>query len=189
VDSQHNALHACARAVKEHFKKIADYMKEEFLPMLGLKGIIIGGPGITVTDFLNKDYLTGDVKKKIIGTKDLSYTGDFGLQELLDRSQDLLAKEEIAEEKAAMQRFFKELAINSGIAAYGRDEVMRLCQAGVVDTLLISESLDDALIEQYEEVAEKYKTNVTMISVESREGVQLKELGGAAAILRYAVAG
>ena len=32
---------------------------------------------------MGKDYITGDVKKKIIGTKDLSYTGEFGLQELL----------------------------------------------------------------------------------------------------------
>jgi hypothetical protein len=39
--------------------------------------------------------LTGDLKKKIIGTKDLSYTGEFGLQELLDKSEDLLAAEEV----------------------------------------------------------------------------------------------
>ncbi len=47
----------------------------------------------------NKDYITGDIKKKILGTKDLSYTGEFGLQELLDRSEDLLSEEEVAQEK------------------------------------------------------------------------------------------
>src|SRR3989338_10555748 len=50
----------------EHYKKVADYMKEQFLPMAGLKGIIIGGPSTTTQDFLNKDYITGDLKKKII---------------------------------------------------------------------------------------------------------------------------
>ena len=91
-------------AQKDHYKKIANFMKDEFLKLEGLKGIIIGGPGITVTDFLNKGYITGDVEKKIIGTKDLSYTDEFGLQELVDKSDDLLAKEEIAEEKAIMQK-------------------------------------------------------------------------------------
>lgn len=94
-------------AYKDHFKKIAEYMKEQFLPLgNNLKGIIIGGPGITVNDFINKDYLTGDVKKKIIGTKDLSYTGDFGLQELLEKSEDLLAEEEVAIEKKIGTGFF-----------------------------------------------------------------------------------
>src|SRR3989344_6439303 len=77
-------------AIKDHYKKIADHMKENFLPMIDLKGIIMGGPEVTVNDFLNHDYLTGDIKKKIIGVRALSYTGEFGMHELLERSQDLL---------------------------------------------------------------------------------------------------
>ena len=42
-------------------------------------------PSTTTNDFMGKDYLTGDLKKKIIAIKDLSYTGDFGLQELLSQ--------------------------------------------------------------------------------------------------------
>ena len=94
-------------AIKDHYKKVADHMKDQFLGMKDLKGIIIGGPSTTTTDFMNKDYLTGDLKKKIIGVKDLSYTGDFGFQELLDRSADLLAQEEVAKEKKLMQDFFR----------------------------------------------------------------------------------
>ena len=52
-------------AYKDHFKKIAEHMKEQFLHLgNNLKGIIIGGPGTTVNDFINKDYITGDLKKK-----------------------------------------------------------------------------------------------------------------------------
>ena len=35
---------------------------------------------------------------KVIAIKDLSYTGDFGLQELLERSEDILADEAVMEE-------------------------------------------------------------------------------------------
>src|SRR3990167_7072745 len=100
-------------AYKDHFKKIAEYMKNQFLPLgNNLKGIIVGGPGTTVNDFLQKEYITGDLQKKIIGTKDLSYTEEFGLQELLDKSEDLLAEEEIAREKKTMQEFFNEFREN-----------------------------------------------------------------------------
>jgi len=113
-------------AIKDHFKKIAEYMKEAFLGRPELKGIIIGGPGTTVESFMGKDYLTGDVKKRIIGTKDLSYTGEFGLQELLDRSEDLLLKEEVMDEKRAMSQFFDLLNTKPKQVSYGKDEVLRL---------------------------------------------------------------
>lgn len=172
-------------ATKEHYKKIAEYMKEEFLAMRELKGIIIGGPGTTITDFMNKDYLTGDVKKKVIGTKDLSYTGEFGLQELLEKSEDLLASEEVAQEKKLMNRFFHELSKDTGLASYGRDHVLHALQIGAVDIVLLSEELEDATIEAYEKAAEPMGSTVELISTETREGAQLRDMGKIAAILRY----
>ena len=174
-------------AAIEHFKKIADYMKEQFLFLKELKGILLGGPGVTVNDFLEKDYLTGDVKKKIIAVKDLSYTGEFGLQELLEKSSDVLAEEEVVEEKKIMQRFFLMLAKEAGKVNYGKEAVMKDLQLGAVDVLLLSEDLDDAILGEFENVAEQLGTEVVIVSTETREGVQLKEMGKIAAILRYEV--
>ncbi|MBW3015226.1 peptide chain release factor aRF-1 [Candidatus Woesearchaeota archaeon] len=174
-------------ATKDHYKKVAEYMKDQFLNREGLKGIIIGGPGTTVNDFMNKDYLTGDIKKKIIGTKDLSYTGEFGLQELLDKSQDLLAAEEVAEEKKVMQRFFDLLAKRENMVSYGEQEVMEKIKMGAVEVVLLSETLDDEMIEEFEAEAEKMGSTVEIISTETREGVQLKDMGKVAAILRYEI--
>lgn len=173
-------------ATVEHFKKIAEYMKEQFLPMGNdLKGVIIGGPGVTVNLFLQGDYITGDVKKRILGTKDLSYTGEFGMEELLEKSDDLLAAEEVAEEKKIMAKFFYELSKDTGLAAYGRADVMKYIGYGAVDTVLLSEELDDPTIEEFERAGEKMGTKVTLISTETREGLQLKEMGKIAALLRY----
>ncbi len=172
-------------AIKDHFKKIAAHMKEAFLGRPGLKGIILGGPGTTVESFMGKDYLTGDIKKKIIGTKDLSYTGEFGLQELLDKSEDLLLKEDVMEEKQAMNQFFELLNTKPKQVSYGEKEVLKLVPLGVVETLLLSETLEDKKIDKYEAEAEKMGTTVKIISTDTREGVQLKEMGGVAAVLRY----
>jgi peptide chain release factor subunit 1 len=175
-------------ATKDHYKKIADHMKDEFLPMHELKGIIIGGPSTTINDFMNHDYVTGDVKKKIIGTKDLSYTGEFGLQELLEKSEDLLAEEEVADEKKIMRKFFEHLAKDTGLVAYGKEHVKQAIQMGAADTLLLSETLEEEEIAAFEAAAKPFGSSVRIVSTETREGVQLKEMGGVAAMLRYPVA-
>lgn len=172
-------------ATKDHYKKVAEYMKEEFLKLEGLKGIILGGPGVTINDFIGHDYLTGDLKKKIIGTKDLSYTGEFGLQELLEKSEDILASEEVAQEKQIVGKFLNLLATKPGAVSYGKDHVLEALKMGAVDTLLLSEKLEDEEIEEFENEAEKVGSEVKIISEETREGVQLRDLGKVAAILRY----
>jgi len=176
-------------AKKDHFKKVAEYMKEQFLSNKNLKGIIVGGPGPTKHDFIEGGHITTEVKNKIIAIKDLSYTGEFGLQELVDRSQDVLAKEEIMEEKKILGRFFELLSTKPGTVSYGVNEVMKNLKLGAVDTLLLSEKLDEKKMEEFENEAKLVGTTVKIISTETREGVQLKDIGKVAAILRYEVSG
>ena len=174
-------------AAKEHYKKVAEYMKEKFFNNENLKGILIGGPGPTKHDFLELGQLTQQLKDKVITVKDLSYTDEFGLQELVDKCQDVLAKEDIAVEKKVMNRFFDLLNTKPGKVSYGEADVLQNLKNGVVDTLLLSEALDDKKIEEFEEEAKKLGSEVKIISTETREGVQLKAIGMIAAILRYEV--
>lgn len=171
----------------EHFKKVAEYMKEQFLGKKEVKGIIVGGPGPTKYDFVDSGYITTEVKNKIIAIKDLSYTGEFGLQELVDNSQDVLSQEELVEEKRIMEKFFELLAKSPGMVSYGEKEVMSNLKMGAVGTLLLSEDLNDDKIEGFEEEAKKVGSEVKIISTETREGVQLREIGKVAAILRYEI--
>lgn len=172
-------------ALKDHLKKVAAYLKDQFLMNKNVKGIIVGGPGPTKYDFVEKGYITTELKNKVIAIKDLSYTGEFGLEELVDKSQDVLAKEDIADEKKILGRFFDMLSKKPGMAAYGEKDCMNKLKAGAVEVMLLSEGLDDKLIEEFEKEAEKVSTEIKIISTETREGVQLKEMGGTAAILRY----
>jgi peptide chain release factor subunit 1 len=174
-------------AKKDHFKKVAEYMKEQFLKNKNLKGIIVGGPGPTKHDFIDSGHITTEVKKKIIATKDLSYTGDFGLQELVEKSQDILAKEEITAEKKIVGKFLEILSTKPGRVSYGVDEVMKNLKLGAVDIILLSEKLEDKKLEEFESEAKKMGTEIKIISTETREGAQLVDMGKVAAILRYEV--
>ncbi len=172
-------------AAKTFYNKIGDLMKDQFLENKDVKGIIVGGPGPTKFDFVEGNFITNEVKKKIIAIKDLSYTGEFGLQELLDKSDDVLANEEVMKEKEKMAKFFNYLSTNEAMVEYGKDAVMDLLKKGAVEILLLSEILDDETIELFEEEAKLLGTEVAIISTETREGVQLKEMGRIAAVLRY----
>ena len=173
-------------AVKQHYKKVADYMKDQFLTMPGLKGIIVGGPGPTKYEMVEHDFITDQVRKKIIAVKDITYTDEFGLQELVDRSQDVLAEQEIAGEKKIVTRFLEMLATKEELTTYGEVQTRKALEMGAVDTLLLSESLTDEKIDEFEAIAKNYSTTVHIISTETREGVQLRDLGKIAGILRYA---
>lgn len=175
-------------AAVEFYKRIAEYMKTNFLDKLtDIKGIIVGGPGRTKIDFVDGGYITDQLKRKIIAIKDLSYTGEFGLQELVEKSEDVLANEEIIEEKKAMKEFFKKLLKEPELVSYGIKHVKKAVEMGAVDKLLVSEALDDKSIEEFETLAESMGTDFRIISTETGEGIQLKDLGKAGAILRYKI--
>jgi len=170
---------------KAFYVRVGEYIKETFFDNLNLKGLIIGGPGPTKHELIEGDFITNELKKKIIAVKDITYTDEFGIHDLVDKSQDVLASEELAEEKKLVNQFFGYLVKKPGMVTYGEQQVLDVMRKGAVDKLLVSESLPDDKIEMFEAEAKKMGTNVTIISTESREGAQLKDFGGIAAILRY----
>ena len=186
----HNSQQRYARireeAAHEFYKRISRAVNEEFGEMTELKGILLGGPGMTKEEFLDGDYLHTRVKNKVIGVKDLSYTGEFGLKELVDKSYDVLSAEGLVEEKKIMERFFNALSTKGGNkAVYKEEDVLKALEMGAADVVLVSEDIEDAKLEDLEEKAERIGAVVKIISLETTEGQQLKEFGGVAAILRF----
>jgi peptide chain release factor subunit 1 len=133
-------------AANQFMVRVGEYANEEFLPLLQekkLRGILVGGPGNTKNEFINKDYLHHELKKKVIDTFDLCYTEEFGVRELLDKASGLLRDLDLMKEKEVVQRFFKELIKeDGGLAAYGEKEVMKYLQMGAVDTLIITDNIN-----------------------------------------------
>ena len=170
----------------EFYRKVATRVQEEYLPMgNSLKGILVGGPGTTKDAFIKE--LNTELRNKVKAVKDLTYTDESGLHDLVELSQDNIADEIVIEEKKIMQRFFDVLAKTPSRAGYGKKDVMEKMKMGATELILISDDLDEELIEEFEVVASEFGTDIKLISTETREGKQLKDLGGFASILRYAV--
>ena len=128
-------------AAHEFLKRIGTHMNEAFLGVPDLKGVIIGGPGHTKEEFVEGDYLHHEIKNKLITTVDTSYTGEFGIREVMEKSMDVLTEIDVVREKKLVQRFLVELINEHGLASYGEAEVRHNLQIGAVEILLLSEDL------------------------------------------------
>ncbi|WXG40749.1 MAG: peptide chain release factor aRF-1 [Candidatus Freyarchaeum deiterrae] len=130
------------QAGHEFFKRAGDYANEFFLPIPDLKGLLIGGPGQSKDKFTEGSYLDYRLKNVILGTVDISYTGSSGIDELIDRSQDILQNVRYSEEKGFVQKFLTMLVKDDSLVTYGERQVREALARGAVGTLLLSEDLD-----------------------------------------------
>lgn len=128
-------------AINEFLTKVGEIASELLLRQPGLKGLIVGGPGGLKEDFVKKDYLNYQLRNKILGTRDVGYTDEHGLEELVNRSEDLMKEATIVKEKEIMEKFFSELQKN-GPVVYGYEDTMKALESGAVETLLLSEMFD-----------------------------------------------
>ena len=137
---------------QQRFKRIREQALDDWLKFVGekaskifleenIKGIIVGGPGPVKEDFVKYDYLDYRIKQKILAVKDVGYTDEYGLEELVKRSQDVLQEASIIKEKNILSDFFARIAKNEN-AVYGIQNVLRYLEAGALEKLLISEDFD-----------------------------------------------
>lgn len=170
---------------KDWFKRNAEVAKKEFLNNKKIVGILLGGPGPAKEEF--SKYLADQIKKKIVATEGTSYTGEQGLEELVNKCKKVLAKEKVAREREMIEEFFKVLRENTKLASYGKSEIKRALDLGAVDLLLLSEEADEDASEEFIEKVEETGGRWEIISTDSRGGVQLRNLGDYAAILRFPI--
>ncbi len=224
--SQHRYDRLREDAIHDFLKDVGELATKLLLHIEEMKGLIIGGPGPVKEKFAKEDYLNYMLKNKMLGVKDVSYTDEYGLQELVNRSADLMADAAIVKEQELMKKFFEALQ-KDGDVVYGFYETIKALESGSLKTLYISEDFDwmhvklscqcgfktekdlppgkideqtcencqqvlkiderNDLIELLTEKAKAIGTDVELISTQSKEGAQFKELGGIGGFLRFKV--
>jgi len=187
----HNSAARFARIrenlAKQFYKRIAEILKREFFDMPKLKGILIGGPGPTKEDFLKESDLVTQLREKILAVKDIGYADEHGLDLLVEASGDVLAKEEITEEKNLLEKFFILLASKPEKVCYGIQKTKKALEYGAAEKVLVSTTLKEKVIKELEEKAKNIGAEMTLISIETEEGVQFRSLGGVGAFLRFSL--
>ena len=173
---------------KEFFRRVAESMKECLFDMPKLKGILIGGPIPTKEEFLEEGQLVTKLKEKVIAIKDLGYTDERGLEDLVELSQSDIAEQELVKEKKELEKFFEILGKYREKATYGEEKTRLALERGAVDTLLISKKLNKAKMQEFESLAENIGANVIIIGNEGTDADQFFNITkGIGAILRFAI--
>lgn len=162
----------------DFYKEVAEAMKR----FQDIKNVLLGGPGPTKEGFLNM--LPTHLKKKIIGVKDIGYSGEPGLKELVNKSQDILAKTEMVIEKQITDEFFQRIAKGQPVE-YGKVSVKKALASGLVDTLILSEELAKEIIDELVDLADKTNAEIKFVSNETEGGISFLAMGGIGALLRY----
>ncbi|MCK4647554.1 peptide chain release factor aRF-1 [Candidatus Pacearchaeota archaeon] len=172
---------------KEFYKRIAEEMKKIFFDMPKLGGILVGGPIPTKDEFLDGDYLVTKLKEKVIGKIDIGGSDESGIKELVVRSRDILASQEIIYEQKIMEKYFETLGEKPDMSTLKEKDTREALKYGAVETLFLSKGIDKALAKELKSLAKNIGSNVEIISIDTEEGQQFKNLGGIGSILRFRV--
>ena len=170
---------------KDFYKRIAEEAKKAFFDDNKIKGILVGGPVPTKDEFLDNEHLPTQLRGKVIGRVDIGNTDESGLKEMVLKAQDILASQEIIKETQLLEKFFEYLGEKPDLSAYKEADVKKALQYGAAEIILLTKDYDKTIAKEIKASAENTGATVEMVSTETKEGEQFKNLGGIGAILRY----
>ncbi|MFP3190594.1 MAG: peptide chain release factor aRF-1 [Thermoproteota archaeon] len=131
----------------EFYKRIGERMVKYYLQDNKVDGLVVGGPGPTKNDFLDGDYIPGDLKKLIVGVVDLGYSGEEGVYELLQKGRELFQKVELVKQREEVDNFLKLLNEDPKRLAIGVKEVIEAINQKNLSKLIIVEDVSITKIE------------------------------------------
>ena len=73
---------------------------------------------------------------------DLSYGGEAGFNQAIELASDTLSNVKLVQEKKVLQRFFEEIARDTGKYSYSAADTMRALEWGTVKQLILWQDLD-----------------------------------------------
>ena len=130
--------------LNEYYHRVADHAKRVFIDQFSVKGIIVGGPGPTKENFIKEEYLDYRLQNNVIETLDISYSGDEGVREIIDKINDLgiMAEYRLMEEKSVVKKFMLEVHSTNGLAIYGILDVIKALQNGFVSMVIVTDDIN-----------------------------------------------
>ncbi|MEM3638773.1 MAG: peptide chain release factor aRF-1 [Candidatus Micrarchaeaceae archaeon] len=156
---------AIEESIEDYYKRIASSINEIFeANQFKIRGLIVGGPGPAKDGFIKQGSLNYQIK--ILGVYDVGYTDEFGLNELVEKAQDLLREQEASKERQMLERFVAEVARN-GLAVYGYMRTLDALKRKQVKVLIINDE-----IELYSEIIRSEAGKEAMVIFKNEGGAK-----------------
>ncbi|MDO8553407.1 MAG: peptide chain release factor aRF-1 [Candidatus Micrarchaeota archaeon] len=135
--SQRRYQRIIEESIEYFYKRVSEAMDEYFANKV--KGVIVGGPGPTKEFFMK--FNAFDYRIKVLGVVDTGYTDEYGVREVLAKSESFLVEQEGIKEKILIDRFIKDV-IQDGLVTYGPKMVRDAILSKQAESILLSEGLE-----------------------------------------------
>lgn len=175
--------------IEDNAKEVANEVIS-YANSLGIEIVLLAGPGPF------KEIVSKYIKNIKLYMDSVSSATRAGLNEILRRDiVDQINRDyEISQESKVMEKIMENLAKNTGLTAYGIEEVEKSANYGAVDTLLVVEDLlspeDEAMrtrIDNIMEEVENKNGKVLIVPKDSPIYYEVKSLTGLVALLRFRI--
>ncbi|KAJ1667060.1 translation termination factor eRF1 [Coemansia sp. RSA 1813] len=130
---------------RHHYvRKVAETAIQLFITndKANVAGLVLAGSAEFKNDLAKSDLFDPRLLAKVIRTVDVSYGGENGFDQAINLSQDALSNVKFVQEQKLINKFFEEIAQDTGKIVYGVEDTLRALDAGAVETLIVWENLD-----------------------------------------------
>ena len=129
---------------RNYLRKVAEDLTKSFITnnIPNVKGLILAGSAEFKNDLQKSDLFDPRLAPLVLKIVDISYGGEVGFNQAIQLSQDSLKNVKFVHEKKVLERFYVEIAKDSGKYVFGLKETMEAFENGMVDVLIIWENID-----------------------------------------------
>ncbi|KAK3096160.1 hypothetical protein FSP39_023882 [Pinctada imbricata] len=130
---------------RQHFVlKVAEEATKLFISgdKPNIAGLVLAGSADLKNELAEANVFDARLRPMIIKTVDIAYGGESGLNEAIVLSADVLGNLKFIQEKKMLERYFEEIAQDTGRFCYGIQDTMQALEMGAVDRLMVWEELD-----------------------------------------------
>ena len=121
-------------SIELYYKRIGESMGRYFVNTV--KGVIVGGPGPAKDNFVKMSPFNYQIK--LLGVVDTGYTDEYGIREVMAKSEGIISEQAAIKERVIIERFIKEI-VSNGLATYGEAEVRKALETKHASQLLFSQ--------------------------------------------------
>jgi len=140
--------------------KVAELAVANFIvnDKVNVKGIVFAGSADFKSVIQQSDRFDKRLQAAIVGTFDVSYGGENGLNQAITQSADTLSNVRFVEEKRMISKFFEEISLDTGMIVFGVHDTMKALEASAIKVIMIFEDIEITRYEIKNPVKDTVKT-------------------------------
>ena len=154
---------------RQHYlKKCSELATQYFITdnLCNVKGLIIAGSAELKEDLASADFFDPRLHKNVIKIIDISYGMENGLHAAIEQSSETLSNVKLMHEKKVIQKYFEEIAQNTGKYSFMIKDTITALEMSAIDTIIVWEDLNINRITLYNS---KSEGNVVLYLTEEQE--------------------